>query len=142
MNLHRDLALWIGILAGPTVWLISFEAAFDAFGLAFVGYAADRVLPLVLGVSTVAWCARTKILRLSPPWVVVTVLVWAVWLAKGFHWNSYYTSDVDFRWQAEVLNEVAKTSLALVYLVPLVQLDRRERRRESRMAGTVRPAAS
>ena len=26
--MHRDLALWIGILAGPTVWLIQFEANF------------------------------------------------------------------------------------------------------------------
>jgi hypothetical protein len=24
----RDFALWIGILAGPIVWLVSFEASF------------------------------------------------------------------------------------------------------------------
>jgi hypothetical protein len=26
--MNRDLALWTGILAGPTVWLLSFEANF------------------------------------------------------------------------------------------------------------------
>ncbi|MBV9611053.1 MAG: hypothetical protein JO091_01210 [Acidobacteriaceae bacterium] len=28
MSLSRDFALWIGILGGPAVWLISFEALF------------------------------------------------------------------------------------------------------------------
>lgn len=122
-------------LLAAWVWLIGFEAAFDAFGLATVGYAADRVLPIVLGVFTLAWCARTKILRVSLPWVVVTALVWAAWLAVGFHWNSYYTSAADFRWHVEVLNEAAKTSWALAYLVPLVSAG-------SAAAGEWKPAAS
>jgi hypothetical protein len=128
-------------LVAAWVWLISFEAAFDGFGLAMAGYAADRVLPLILGVFTLAWCARTNIVRVSLPWVAATALAWAVWLGVGFHWNSYDSPAADFRWQAELLNEAAKTSWALAYLVPL-PADRRGRRRERGIAGTPRSAVS
>ena len=129
-------------LVAAWVWLIGFEAAFDAFGLAVDGYAADRVLPLVIGVFTLGWCARTRILRLSLPWATATVLAWTVWLALGLHWNSYYTPETDFRWGSELFNEVAKTTWALAYLTPLLALDRRSANTTLRGAYATRAAWS
>jgi hypothetical protein len=157
------LSTWLGVLAfvalagrrrsmlplvAAWVWLIGFEAAFDSAGLALYGYATDRVLPVVLGVFTLAWSARVRVLRVSRPWAVATVLLWTLWLAIDFRWNSNgwtlgglprYDPASDFRWQAEVLNETAKTAWALAYLLPLLtprsfawRFDRRSRRSVAR----------
>jgi small-conductance mechanosensitive channel len=61
--MNRDLALWTGILAGPVVWLLSFEANFalapwacefnNKLALFLVAIFA---LVLVAGSGLLAWC--------------------------------------------------------------------------------------
>jgi hypothetical protein len=99
------------------VWLVTFEAAFDGSALAIDGWEADRVLPLVLGVFTVAWCAQTRPLDISFLWAAATVFAFVVWLAIGFPWNSH--SGIGFRWDVEILNETVKTMWAFAFLIPL-----------------------
>lgn len=51
-------------------------------------------------------------------------LVWAVWIATGFHVNGHTMTGLDP--SAEALNEGAKTLWALAYLVPLMRSSRAE----------------
>ena len=70
--MKRDLALWTGILAGPAVWLFSFEANF-----ALAPWACDFQNKLALFLVTIA----ALILVASAGW-----LAWREWNAAGKVW--------------------------------------------------------
>jgi hypothetical protein len=70
--MKRDLALWTGILAGPTVWLFSFEANF-----ALAPWACDFANKLALFLVTIV----ALILVAGSGW-----LAWREWNAVGKIW--------------------------------------------------------
>src|SRR5438045_9269553 len=69
----RDFALWTGILAGPIVWLVSFEATFALVPWACLFQAKIalyimRILALALtaGSGALAWRQWTELRREQP----------------------------------------------------------------------------
>jgi hypothetical protein len=71
-----------------------------------------------LGIGFVVWAGRHGA-RPSFPLLAAALLVWAVWIATGFHANGHTMIGLDPT--AEALNEGAKTLWALAYLVPLMR---------------------
>lgn len=109
------------VLVAACAWLIGFEAAFDVsrFVAGKAGPFVTWVLPLIVGVFTLAWATRQRILP-SRRWALATVVTWTVWGAFGFAANQHTT--VNFSWTAEVLNVSAKTLWAVAYLVPFLSV--------------------
>ena len=73
MTISRDFALWIGILAGPIVWLCSFEANFALapwaceFNTKIAVYIVTIVaLMLAAGSGLLAWREWTALGRMWP----------------------------------------------------------------------------
>ncbi|MGI8962462.1 MAG: hypothetical protein ACR2IV_22435 [Bryobacteraceae bacterium] len=71
--MSRDLALWIGVLAGPIIWLVSFEANFALAPWACVTqgkaalYAVSILaLSLSAGSGLLAWCEWGELGKESP----------------------------------------------------------------------------
>ena len=100
-------------------WLFSFEVAFQVTSLAF----GHHVEFLLLGLGLV----------LVPPWLTrrgakpslsllaVALVLFAAWIAAGFHVNVNAHGMMGFDPAAEALNEATKTLWAVAYLVPLLR---------------------
>ena len=110
---------WLPI-AGCLAWLFGFEAAFNATMLALGHPAAlDPIhfaVYLVIGIVLPFWLARRGV---RPNWWLLggAGVLWAIWMATGFHANGHTMADFDPL--AEALNEGAKTLWAVAYLLPL-----------------------
>jgi hypothetical protein len=72
MRLNRDLALWIGVLAGPVIWLCSFEANF-----ALAPWACTFQAKLAL------YCVSIAALFLT---AASCLLAWRTWNEIGREW--------------------------------------------------------
>jgi hypothetical protein len=107
-------------IVGCLAWLFGFEAAFNATVLALGRPAAlDTIhfVPyLLIGIVLPFWLARRGV---RPVWslLAAAVVVWAIWMATGFHANGHAMTDFDPL--AEALNEGAKTLWAAAYFLPL-----------------------
>lgn len=108
---------WPPVLAAAA-WLTGWEATFQVASFASGNLPVGPVGPtflVVVGAVTVPIVTRAGVhpdLRL----LGVAFLVFAVWVATGFHVNGH--SMVGFDPAAEALNEAAKTLWAVAYLVP------------------------
>jgi hypothetical protein len=141
----RDRRFWLA----AAVWLVGFETLFEltstvellahrpigasawwALAVDFVAYA--------LGGAFVYWAARRGILP-SPLLVGVACVVWAAWIATGFHRNPHTLAGFDPT--AEALNEGVKTIWALAYLLPLWWASRSRGGRNAEI-GAVGPAVT
>jgi len=114
--LRRDRA---PLLAG-WVWICGFEAVFQATSLT-LGHPlptgrAGPVFFVILGAITVPWFTRHGA-RPSLPLVALFAVIWTVWVVIGFPVNQHTMTGFDPL--AEALNEAAKTTLGLAYLLPL-----------------------
>lgn len=110
---------WLPIVACFS-WLFGFELAFDLVMVAF-----GRPAPLdeihfvvyaIIGVAGPIYLLRRGI-HPTRSLLAVSLLLWGVWIAAGFHIN--YHTMVNFDPLSEVLNEGAKIAWALAYLIPL-----------------------
>ncbi len=118
------------ILALVTViaWASVFEIAFQATGaLLHVWPISDLIwLTAALG----GWVLLSALLGVLPNrWLLVaTAAAWVVWIAAGFESNAPLGSGPGhpptFDIAAEVLNELAKSLLALAYLAGALRLPR------------------
>jgi len=119
----RDRRAWLAAAA----WLFGFEQAWELTGYlrAIPQHGLVPVFShLIVGTVIVLICARFG----ARPWMpllAATAVVWAIWLATGFHSN--YHNMTNFEVVPEVLNETAKTLWALAYLVPLWMARRTDR---------------
>ena len=117
------------LLAG-WAWLTGFEAAFQATALTLghpLPFGVDGpIFYVVLGVITVSFSLR---FWNRPSWrlMVVVAIIWAAWVATGFHVNQHHTAGLNPL--AEVFNESTKTLWAVAYLWPLWLLSRHRKRR-------------
>ena len=116
------------------LWLTTFEAAFQIASL-IMGRLPLGLFPvvffLVLAAVTLGLVRRT----VRPDWrfLVVSVVVLAVWMATGFHLNghkhglfSLHTRVPHIDPAAEAFNEAAKTLWALGFFVPFLRRPRRD----------------
>ncbi len=108
-------------LVACCVWLLGFEVAFDVsrYATGQAGPFMTWALPLIVGVFTIVWSIWNRLFP-SLPWVAVTAVIWAIWLAAGFHVNQH--TILGFDWTAELLNVSAKTAWAAAYFVPMLAL--------------------
>jgi hypothetical protein len=115
--LRRDLLA--GVVA-VLAWTSVFETVYHVVGI--VGYHWPTA-NFVWGTAAVAgWVILAWRMEIRPEWrlSVVFVLSMAVWIAAGFHYNvAGQGQPINVR--DEVLNEFAKSSLALAYLVGSVR---------------------
>jgi hypothetical protein len=139
----RDRRFWLA----AAVWLVGFETVFEltstiellahkpidpgAWWALVIDFGA-----YVLGGAFVYVAARRGILP-SPILVGVVAVIWAAWVAAGFHINPHTMRGFDPT--AEGLNEAAKTVWALAYLLPLWRISRSRGSRETAI-GEVGPA--
>jgi hypothetical protein len=72
--MNRDLALWIVILAGPIVWLCSFEAIFALAPWACVFQA--KVALYLVSLAALLLCGASGI------------YAWRMWKELGHNWNT------------------------------------------------------
>ncbi|MEO8744973.1 MAG: hypothetical protein ABI334_07455 [Candidatus Dormiibacterota bacterium] len=112
------------LLAAPAYFL-GFESAWQGTNavLAILGFGYAEAdfgwISSGIGWVLAAWFVGV---RPSLPIAGLAAILWAVWLATGFHSNAPHPSSID--WTAEVLNELAKTTWGLAYLVPIVRAKR------------------
>jgi hypothetical protein len=106
----------LGGVVVVVAWTSVFETAYHVVGI--VGYHWP-LANFVWGTAAVAgWVILAAVLGYWPDWrlSVVFVLAMALWIAFGFHYNvPGQTAPLNVR--DEILNEVAKSSLGLAYLV-------------------------
>jgi hypothetical protein len=115
------VGLWRGVdgraLIAALAWLTGFETAYQITALLMGTNAFPAAVPWLglPGVIVVPLAARRYGVTPSRPWVFVSVAVWIVWIAFGFHANQHETPD-RFSVFTEVLNETTKTVVAVAYL--------------------------
>lgn len=113
-------------LVAAVAWLAGFETAYQIAAflltppphLTIIGPVS---LSLVVGMPMAAAAMTALGGRPNLPVLALAILIFAVWVAAGFHVN---TSAVGLDPAAEAFNEGAKTLWALAYLIPLVVVDR------------------
>ena len=134
----RDRRFWLA----AAVWLVGFETVFeltstiellvhspihpDAWWALVVDFAA-----YALGGAFVYVAARRGILP-SPILMAAAAVIWAAWVATGFHRNLHTMTGFDPT--AEALNEGVKTIWALAYFLPLWLVTRPRPSRETKIA--------
>ena len=111
---------WRVLLAG-WAWVTGFETAYQITMVALgqpllFGWPAS-VLYMIPGLVTVPWTLRQGI-RPSLPLMAGVCVLWAVWIAFGFHSN--HNGMAGFDAGAEALNDAAKTLWAVAYLLPFL----------------------
>lgn len=134
---------WVATFA----WLCGFEGTW-LLTMSVTHVLPDRVawaaLVLSFGVHWLAlsfgWMLAAHVLgiRVSWRWAAVTALLWAGWIAFGFHSNG--GDETTFSLRDEVLNEAAKTAWGLAYLTPLVMGGIRRLREARQDVGFARPS--
>jgi hypothetical protein len=95
-------------------WLVGFELLFEATRRPYEWHWIIFIAFDVVGITLLARKGITP----SPLLLAATLVVWAGWLATGFHVNHHDT--VRFQPSAEAFNEGAKTLWGAAYFVPLV----------------------
>lgn len=121
----RDRRAWLAAAA----WVGGFETAYQATNT-FEGIARHGLHPgalwepvvvfgtFGLGVLFVVGCAL-KGARPDLRFVLPIAVLWAVWVATGFHVNGH--TMIHFDAGAEAINEAIKTLWAIAYIVPLIR---------------------
>lgn len=136
----RDRRYWWAAAA----WIGGFETAYQLtntlHGLAHSGLHSRAWWPPVVVFGVIAcgaiitvYISLEKTARPSLPIMAGVIVLWAIWVATGFHVNGH--SMVGFDPTAEAINEAAKTLWALAYLIPLL-------RDPQRAAGGATPSRS
>jgi len=106
---------WRAVVA-MFAWLSLFETVYDLVGIVGFGWAAGNVIWVTAAVA--GWIVLAAVLGIWPDWRIIAVFaaLMAVWAATGFHSNlAGGNTPVDIL--SEMLNEAAKSTLALAYLV-------------------------
>lgn len=100
-------------------WVFGFEIAWEITGYWMSGGrlpGAPGWLPVGAAAIIMAWEAKVQI---EWRWLGVTAVLWAIWVATGFHYNMQTDRSID--WGSEIVNEAAKTAWGLAYLWPFIR---------------------
>jgi hypothetical protein len=111
--LRRDLLAGV---AAVVAWTSVFETVYHVVGIVGYHWPASNFVWVTAAVA--GWVILAWRMGIRPEWrlSVVFALAMAVWIAAGFHYNvAGQSQPINIR--DEVLNELAKSSLALAYLV-------------------------
>lgn len=102
------------------VWISGFEAAFGLTSWLMhdhtVAHATKLALLTAVGVVTVPFFAVVYRIRPAAWAMLVVAAIWIAWVIVGFPVNAHDATTINPL--AEVLNEAAKTMLAVAYLWP------------------------
>jgi hypothetical protein len=96
-------------------WASAFEIVYDAVGVIAFAWAFS---PFVWQTAALlGWVILAALVGVRPDWLIgiVFLVLMAAWAFTGFRFNLPGTTTFDAR--AEFLNEAAKSTLALAYLV-------------------------
>jgi hypothetical protein len=116
---------WLGGIVVVIAWTSVFETIYHVVGI--VGYGWKPAGFAWETAAVAGWAILAWVLGYRPEWRLVGVfaLAMAVWIAFGFHYNvAGQTTPINVR--DEVLNEVAKSSLGLAFLVGSLHRDHEE----------------
>lgn len=110
-------------------WLFGWEALFQVVTLALgrIGGLGPlhSIMYLVIAAFLLPWATFRVGVKPSLPLLGASLVVFAVWVAFGFHVNvNVNGTGSGFSVFAEVLNELAKSLWALAYLVPVLRPSR------------------
>lgn len=113
-------------MVAAIAWLASFEAAYQIAAMILrtpspIPLVGPVSISLLVGAPAVALLMTALGARPNRSLLGLALLVFAVWLATGFHVN---TDTVIVSPSGEALNDAAKTLWALAYLLPLWQARR------------------
>ena len=112
---------WRGLLAAPA-FFFGFETLYQGVYIPFalLSHLSARADPgwLAAGVGWVL-AAHFAGLKMSRPWIVITILLFVVWSLTGFHSNP--DNGPIYSWTNEFINVAAKTAFGMIYLVPLLR---------------------
>ena len=102
----------------PLAWLLGFESLWTVTTHLVVKGAAPLGPIWWIGAPAAA-AAYAAGVRVEWRWLALTVVLWALWVATGFHYNLPTNPQVN--WEAEALNEATKTAWGLAYLWPMLR---------------------
>jgi hypothetical protein len=108
-------------------WSSLFEVVYHFVGIVGFGWPPANIVWMTGALA--GWVVLAVVLGVWPDWRVsmVFVALMAVWVLTGFHYNVPSQSSPINIWN-EVLNESAKTTLGLAYLVGALRSPASERR--------------
>ncbi len=111
-------------LAAVIAWTSLFETVYHAVGIVVYHWPLANFLWMTAALA--GWVILAAVLGVWPDWrfSIIFLLLMAAWIAYGFHYNvPGQAAPIDIR--SEILNESAKTSLALAYLVGALSVSQR-----------------
>ena len=103
----------------PAAWLLGFESLWAVTTHLVANKGGGSLGPIWWIGAPAAVAAHAAGVRVEWRWLALTAILWAVWIATGWHYNLITNPHVD--WLAEALNESTKTAWGLAYLWPMLR---------------------